>query len=101
MRIAMPDTHEHELKHCGLNPPTAGAMQWTDELPTRPGWYWIRRAVLRHNAGAWHEVNPVLMEVTEDKNGTLGLSMSGLDQVWRLDDVIVAEWAGQLRPLAE
>jgi hypothetical protein len=44
-----------------------------------PGWYWLRRAVLRHNEHAWHEVHPVLGEVTEEKNGRLCLSMSGLD----------------------
>lgn len=84
MRIAMSDTHECELQHRGLNASTPeGTIQWTDKMPTMPGWYWLQRAILRHNADAWHEVHPVLVEVTEDTNGTFGLYMPGLDHVWR------------------
>ena len=84
----------------GPKPPTPGAMQWTDKMPTTPGWYWLRRAILRHNADAWHEVHPVLVEVTEDTDSALGLYMPGLDYIWSLHDVVVAEWAGPLVPSA-
>jgi hypothetical protein len=101
MRIAMPDTYEYGLEHDALKPSTPGAMQWTDELPTMPGWYWLQRAVLRHNKAAWYEVYPVLVDITQNTNGTVVLYMPGLDHVWTIDDVVVGEWAGPLHPPAE
>ena len=47
---------------------TEQASGWTTETPTAPGWYWLRHAVFRGKAGAWHEVHPIIVELGQNGN---------------------------------
>jgi hypothetical protein len=72
------------------------ASLWTTETPTAPGWYWLKHAVFQSRAGAWHELHPIIVELSRDGNGPLMLSVDGSDGVCSLEDLVVAEWAGPL-----
>jgi hypothetical protein len=102
MRISMPDTHEYEVKHAALKPSTPeSAIQWTEKVPTMPGWYcFAGRSYATMRTLGMRSI-PVLVEVTKDKNGTLGLYIPGLDHIWSFDELMVAEWAGPMQPPAE
>jgi hypothetical protein len=80
-------------------PPTSLA-QWTLEEPTLPGAYWLRHGVFLHKVGAWHELQPILVEVAPDCRGRLHVHVPEAEKAWALNEVIVAEWAGPLRPPA-
>jgi hypothetical protein len=45
---------------------TEQVSAWTMDTPTTPGWYWLRRAVFRDSAVAWHEVHPMIVELRQD-----------------------------------
>ena len=64
-------------------------VQWTRELPVRPGWYWHRGEILRHTpviqVGDW---GPVGVLTAFDGQG-----------YWRLEQ-LGGEWAGPLTPPA-
>ena len=74
--------------------PTERASVWTMEAPTVPGWYWLQRAVFQGRAGAWHELHPIIVELSRDGNDPPMLSVGGSDWVHSLEDLVVAEWAG-------
>ncbi len=77
-------------------PLTEQASMWTAETPTVPGWYWLRHAVFRSKAGAWHELHPIIVELGRDGNGPLMLFVSGSEWVRSLEDLVVGEWVGPL-----
>ena len=47
-------------------------------------------------AGAWHELHPIIVELGRDGNSPMMLFVSGSEWVRSLDDLVVAEWAGPL-----
>lgn len=75
------------------------ASLWTTETPTVPGWYWLRHAMFHGRAGSWHELHPIIVELSRDSNGPLVLLVSGSDWVRSLEDLVVGEWVGPLVPL--
>jgi hypothetical protein len=75
------------------------ASLWTTETPTSPGWYWLHHAVFRRQAGIWHELHPMIVELSRNDNGPLMLSVYGDDGASSIDDLIVGEWVGPLVPL--
>ena len=72
---------------------------WTMETPTVPGWYWLQRAVFQGPAGTWHELHPIIVELSRDGNAPFMLSVGGSDWVHSLEDLVVGEWVGPLVPL--
>ena len=82
------------------NPPPVSLARWTITEPTITGTYWLRHAVFRQQASAWHEPYPVLVEVRADGKGGLNLHVQETGKVWSLTQVVVAEWAGPLVPPA-
>jgi hypothetical protein len=76
-------------------------MQWTEEVPRQPGWYWLRHAVLRHESGTCHELYAAMVEVRRDRDGNLYVYyMPALHTPRSLADLVVGEWAGPLTPPA-
>ena len=49
------------------------------ETPTLPGWYWLQHAVFRRQAGIWHELHPMIVELSRNDNGPLMISVCGDD----------------------
>ena len=72
---------------------------WTMETPTVPGWYWLQHAVFQGRAGTWHELHPIIVELSRDGNAPFMLSVGGSDWVRSLEDLVVGEWVGPLVPL--
>ena len=69
---------------------------WTTETPTGPGWYWLRHAVFRGKAGAWHELHPIIVELGQNANAPMMIFVSGSEWVRSLDDLVIGEWVGPL-----
>ena len=71
---------------------------WTTEMPTTPGWYWLRHAVFRDTAGAWHALYPMIVELVRDGNSPMMLLVSGSEWEWvrSVEDLVVGEWIGPL-----
>lgn len=67
-------------------------MTWTDEKPTKPGWYWRRETT----ESAYRPVEIVLANYT----GPLELWMKDASEMRPLDAVAIegGEWAGPLDP---
>jgi hypothetical protein len=63
-----------------------------------PGWF--RHAIFHGKAGAWHESLPIVVEVLPDSGGGFKRYVPGTDRVRSLNELVVAEWVGPLRPLA-
>ena len=55
------------------------ASLWNTETPTAPGWYWLKHAVFQGRAGAWHELHPIIVELSRVGNGPRTLSVGGSD----------------------
>ena len=91
------DPHESvRMKPMHLAKRTGG---WMTETPTSPGWYWLQHAVFRGQAGIWHELHPMIVELSRNENGPLMISVCGDDGARSVDDLIVGEWIGPLVPL--
>ena len=65
------------------------------ETPTSPGWYWLQHAVFRGQAGIWHELHPMIVELSRNDNGPLMISVCGDDRARSVDDLVVGEWVGR------
>ena len=50
-------------------------------------------------AGIWHELHPIIVELSRNDNGPFMLSVGGSDWVHSLEDLVVGEWVGPLVPL--
>ncbi len=77
------------------NPPL-GPTAWTAEVPSGPGWYWLRHAMFHTALGKWHEPRPVIVELVPDQTGQLLVYVTGT--TWRrsVADLVVGEWSGPL-----
>ena len=71
-------------------------MPWTSDLPTEPGWYWLRHAAFHGAQGAWHEPNPIIVELVPDANASLTIYVPGTDWTRRLTELTNSEWIGPL-----
>lgn len=65
----------------------SGALRWTRERPTEPGYYWLHRP--------WVEPSPQVVKVVRHVSGALKVIVFG--NVFSLDQ-IGGEWAGPLEP---
>jgi len=74
----------------------ARISQWSVEIPTEPGWYWLRHAVFSGKAGAWHELHPIIVELGRNGNAPLVIFVSGSEWVRSVEDLVVGEWVGPL-----
>jgi hypothetical protein len=82
----------------GLAPSTAvpSCTEWTADLPSVPGWYWLRHAVFQTALGQWHEPRPVVVELVPDATGHLLVYVSGTTWTRSVEDLLVGEWSGPL-----
>ena len=48
-----------------------------DDGDSTPGWYWLRHAVFRGKAGAWHELHPIIVELGQDGKVPMMMLVSG------------------------
>jgi hypothetical protein len=73
-----------------------GHTEWTVEIPSVPGWYWLRRAVFNTALGKWHEPHAVVVELIPDATGHLLVYVTGTTCTRSIADLIVGEWNGPL-----
>jgi hypothetical protein len=70
--------------------------EWTADIPTVPGWYWLRHAVFQTALGRWHEPRSVVVELVPDATGHLLVYVAGTTWTRSVADLIVGEWSGPL-----
>jgi hypothetical protein len=73
-----------------------GPTEWTTDIPSVPGWYWLRHAVFQTALGQWHEPHPVVVELVPDATGQLLVYVTGTTWTRSVVDLIVGEWSGPL-----
>src|SRR6187551_2202539 len=89
----------HGSESQGGAPPLNAALghtAWTAQIPSVPGWYWLRRAVFRRALGNWHGPHPVVVELVPDATGQLLVYVTGITWTRSVTDLTVGEWSGPL-----
>ncbi len=70
--------------------------EWTTEVPSVPGWYWLQHAVFHTALGKWHEPRPTVVELLPNETGQLLVYVTRTTWTRSVADLIVGEWSGPL-----